>query len=112
MCADSKQARDVFVMGFELCCGCSTHPTRRFGRLCVVIETTPNRFGGRLQAHSRQHSHQSSLGHRKVGQRKQRVKLLRVLGQVPGARLHIAKLGFDHPKRMLDLGPDIRSAAC
>lgn len=59
-----------------------------------MIEATPSCFGGRFQGHSCQHSHQSSPGHPQVGQRKKRVKLLRVLGQVSGAHLHISKLGF------------------
>lgn len=46
--------------------------------------------------------------HPQVGQRKQRLKLQRVLLQSSVAHLHISKLPLDHPKRVLHFRPDAR----
>ena len=46
-----------------------------------------------------------SACHPQVRQREQRHQLCRVLRQATEARFHITELAFDHPERMLDLGP-------
>ena len=50
--------------------------------------------------------HQPSSHQEQVAKREQREELGAVLGGVPLAGLHLAELALDHPKQMLDLGPN------
>ena len=60
-----------------------------------------------LQAHSCLQVLQYSLArHPQVRQGEQGEQLHRVFLEPPVAHLGVAKLAFDHPKRMFDLGPD------
>lgn len=56
------------------------------------------------------HTHQLFSSHPQVRQGEQRGQLGRVFHQATKAYFHITELPFDHPKRMLDLGPRLSFA--